>query len=103
MKEKGMISRSTNDSIDNPREVEVLIKFDLDTEECEILSGFEDERLAFQDPIDYTAKLLQMAWEKWVREKIGIICPVCEREAEDDWNFCPDCGYTWNLENKDES
>lgn len=77
-----------------PREVKVTIIFDLDSEECEIESGFEDSRYGFNDPIDYTAKLLQMALEKWIREKIGIVCPACGKDFEDDWNFCPECGYT---------
>lgn len=90
--QKGRIDPDPNN--DRSREVAVILKFDLDTEKLEIESGFEDKGLAFKDPIGYTTHLLQMGLEKWIREKVGMVCPGCSIEMDEDWDFCPKCGYT---------
>jgi len=90
--EKGLIDPDPGN--DNPREVVVALKFNLDTEKLEIDSGFKDTGLAFKDPIGYTTHLLQMALEKWIREEVGMICPGCSIEMAEDWDYCPKCGYT---------
>ena len=87
--EKGKIDVDPKNDI---REVAVILKFNLNTEELEIESGFEDAGLAFKDPIGYTTNLLQMGLEKWIREKVGMVCPNCSVEMEESWDFCPKCG-----------
>ncbi len=81
-------------NMDDKREVVVLLKFNLDTEELEIDSGFVKSGLAFKDPVGYTTHLLQLALEKWIREKVGMVCPNCSIEMDESWDFCPKCGYT---------
>lgn len=77
------------------RLIEVKIGFDIDEEEVKyIKSDFMDEQAGFKDPIGYTAKLIQMGLEKWMREKIGVTCPNCEGEFKEGWSFCPNCGWT---------
>lgn len=81
------------------KSVEVIIGFDVDEEEIVyIKSDFMDEELGFKDPIGYTAKLIQMALETWIRDKIGIHCPNCDFELEENWICCPNCG--WSTENE---
>jgi hypothetical protein len=81
--------------------VGIIIEFDLNTEEItNIKSDFMVESYEFKDPIGYTAKLLQMALEKWVREKIGVFCPECDTPIDEGWKFCPECG--WNNNNEKE-
>lgn len=78
-------------------DVKVLIGFNLDSEKITyIKSDFMDEKYNFKWPIEYTARLLQMALEKWIREKIGISCPKCDLDFQEEWKFCPNCG--WNPE-----
>lgn len=79
---------------DDVREISVVITFNLDTEKLTIDSGFETSGLVFKDPIGYTTHLLQMGLEKWIREKVGMICPNCSKDMEEDWDFCPACGYS---------
>ena len=97
--QKGIID--PDPSAENPRVVAVILNYDLDTEELVIDSGFEAIGLAFKDPIGYTTHLLQMALEKWIREKVGMICPGCSIEMDETWDYCPKCGYTL-LEEEDE-
>lgn len=83
------------------RIIEVLIGFNINTEEIEyIKSGFFDEVYGYKDPTGYTAKLIEMSLEKWIREKIGIFCPNCSNSMEENWAFCPVCG--WSSEVKEE-
>jgi len=75
--------------------IEVIIRFDTDKEEViDIESDFMNEKYNFKSPIEYTARLIQMALEKWIRDKIGIVCPECDNEFKEGWKFCPNCG--WN-------
>ena len=81
--------------------LEVVIGFNYEDEDIEyIKSDFLKESFGFKDPIEYTAKLMQMALEKWIREKIGLFCPSCERQLEENWQFCPTCG--WNSDNNND-
>jgi len=81
--------------------IEVVIGFDVNIEEIKyIKSDFMKEEYGFKDPIGYTAKLIQMSLEKWVREKIGIFCPNCDSAMEEGWIFCPNCG--WGSDEKSE-
>lgn len=78
--------------------VEVKIGFNITTEEIEyIKSDFLDEKLGYKEPIEYTAKLIAMGLDKWIRDKIGVFCPNCDAELQRGWVFCPNCG--WNSEN----
>lgn len=80
---------------DNKSIIEVVIGFNRDREIIEyIKSDFMDEETSYKDPIGYTAKLIQMGLEKWIRDKIGISCPKCDTEFKEEWEFCPYCG--WN-------
>lgn len=97
--EKGAINPDPKS--DEKRMISVILNWNLDTEELDIESGFEETGLAFKDPIGYTTHLLQMGLEKWIREKVGMICPGCSIEMEEDWDYCPKCGYTL-LEEVDE-
>ena len=75
--------------------IKVEVGFDFKDEEISyIRSDFLKEDLGFKDPIGYTAQLLQMALEKWVREKIGIFCPECDFTLEEGWAYCPECGWS---------
>jgi len=75
--------------------VEVRIGFDIDKEKItHIVSDFMSEQYGFKDPVGYTARLIQMGLEKWIREKIGIVCPNCSEDFKEEWKFCPNCG--WN-------
>jgi hypothetical protein len=75
--------------------IEVVIGFDRNKEEIKyIKSDFMNEDEGFKDPIGYTAQLIQMGLEKWIREKVGISCPNCDREFKEGWSYCPNCG--WN-------
>lgn len=77
--------------------IEVVIGFNANREEIEyIKSDFLNEEFGYKDPIGYTAKLIQMGLEKWLREKIGIFCPECEAQLEEGWAFCPSCGWSSN-------
>ncbi len=83
------------------RTIEVIIGFNLNDEEIEyIKSEFFNEAYGYKDPVDYTAKLIEMALEKWIREKIGIFCPECSVQMQEDWVFCPSCG--WSTEERKE-
>ena len=74
--------------------IEVTIGFNKDTEEIEyIKSDFMREGSGYKDPILYTAKLIQMGLEVWIKDKIGIECPNCGIEFKEEWTFCPDCGW----------
>ena len=76
--------------------IEVRIGFDRNKEEIiYIKSDFMDEDVGFKDPIGYTAQLIQMGLEKWIRDKVGIICNECNLEFQEGWSYCPNCG--WNL------
>lgn len=78
--------------------IEVTIGFNTDKEEIEyIKSDFLNNEYSFKDPIGYTAKLIEMGLEYWIREKIGVFCPECEVELQQGWSFCPSCG--WSMEN----
>lgn len=79
------------------REVKVTLVYNLDEDTVNIDSGFL--ALGFKDPIGYTAKLIEMALEKWIVEKIGVNCPKCEIPINPEWNFCPECGWTWKEKN----
>ena len=87
---------------DNPREVSVKLTYNLDTDDLIIDSEFENSGLVFKDPIGYTTHLLQMGLEKWIREKVGMICPNCSVDMDEDWDWCPKCGYSL-VEEEDES
>jgi hypothetical protein len=77
--------------------VEIKIGFDTDREEISYIeSDFMNEEYNYKDPIEYTVKLMEMALEKWIREKIGIICPNCDSTLEEGWLFCAYCGYDPN-------
>lgn len=79
--------------------IEVIIGFNLNDEEIEyIKSEFFNESYGYKDPIGYTAKLIEMALEKWIREKIGIFCPKCEEEMKENWIYCPNCGWSSETE-----
>lgn len=74
--------------------VEVIIGFNKNEERIEyIKSDFMDKDSNYKDPIGYTVKLIQMGLEHWIREKIGIFCPECDVEFQEDWKFCPNCGW----------
>lgn len=75
--------------------IEVVVGFDINEEEISyIKSDFMKEELGFKDGVGYTAKLLGMAMEKWIRENIGIFCPECNNKIEEKWSFCPNCGWS---------
>lgn len=77
--------------------VEVKIGFNIERDKIAFIdSDFMDERYNFKNPIDYTTKLIQMALEKWIRDKIGIFCPKCDKEFKEGWTFCPVCGWNAN-------
>lgn len=79
--------------------IEVVIGFNPEDEVIDyIKSDFMDEELGYKDPIGYTAKLIQMGLENWIREHIGITCPKCDYELEENWICCPNCG--WSTENE---
>jgi len=79
------------------RILEVVIGFDADREEIAyIKSDFLNKELLFKDPVGYTAQLIQMGLDKWIREKIGMFCPECDIELQEGWSYCPNCG--WNSE-----
>jgi hypothetical protein len=81
--------------MDNEDIIEVRIGFDRNREEIAyIKSDFMDEDAGFKDPIGYTAQLIQMGLEKWIRDKVGITCPECDLEFKEGWSYCPNCG--WN-------
>lgn len=81
--------------------IEVVIGFDRDREEIKyIKSDFMDKKYGFKDPIGYTAQLIQMGLEKWIRDKIGVYCPDCDSELEEDWQYCPKCGWNPNEKRK---
>jgi hypothetical protein len=82
------------DKIKEPKKVNIVLTFDLDTEELSIHSGFMDRKKDFKDPIGYTVNMLEMAIEKWIKENIGFYCPNCDAEMEEDWLYCPACGYS---------
>jgi len=83
------------DKVEAKRIVEVVVGFDVNEEKIDyIKSDFMDETLGFKDPIEYTAKLLQMGLEKWVRDNIGLLCPNCDAEIQENWRYCPECGWT---------
>lgn len=96
--EKGNIDPNKDDT----REVSVVLTYNLDTDELVIDSGFENSGMVFKDPIEYTTHLLQMGLEKWIREKVGMVCPSCSVDMDESWDFCPKCGYTL-LEEGDEN
>lgn len=81
---------------DEPKKlIEVTIGFNADREKIEyIKSDFMEEKYGFKDPIGYTAQLIQMGLEKWVRDNIGIFCPECDFELSEGWSFCPNCGWS---------
>lgn len=77
------------------RIIEVTIGFDTDREKIEyIKSDFLREDYSYKDPIGYTAKLIGMGLDWWVKEKIGLFCPECETELSEGWQFCPSCGWS---------
>ena len=83
-----------NPNNDDVRKVSVVLTYDLNTDELEIDSGFEKKQMVFADPIGYTTHLLQLGLEKWIREKVGMVCPNCSVEMNEDWDWCPKCGYS---------
>lgn len=77
------------------RVIEVTIGFNADREKIEyVKSDFLDEKYSYKDPVGYTAKLMEMGLEWWIRKKIGIFCPECEAELQEGWSFCPKCGWS---------
>lgn len=80
--------------------VEVVITYDLDNEDIEIKSGFMNNPEGFKDPIGYTSHLIELALEKWIREKIGITCPECGTELNPEWDYCPKCSWSWRIKNE---
>jgi hypothetical protein len=79
------------------RTIEVVIGFDATEEKIDyIKSDFINEEYGFKDPVGYTAKLIEMGLEWWIREKIGIFCPECDVEMDEGWQYCPKCG--WNCD-----
>ena len=76
------------------RIVIVTLTYGLDTDKLKIDSQFENPKFDFKDPIGYTSHLLQMALEKWIRERVGMVCPNCSLEMNEDWDWCPKCGYS---------
>lgn len=81
--------------------IEVTIGFNFNEEKIAFIkSDFMNEEYGFKDPIGYTAKLIQMGLETWIREHIGIYCPQCETELQENWIYCPSCG--WSTENESE-
>ena len=83
------------EDISKKRIIEVVIGFDATEEKVDyIKSDFMDESFGFKDPVGYTAKLIEMALENWIREKIGIFCPECDFELNEGWKFCPECGWS---------
>lgn len=83
------------------RIIEVTIGFDTEREKIDyIKSDFMNEENSFKDPVGYTARLIEMGLEHWIREQIGIFCPECDVELQEGWQFCPSCG--WNTEKKGE-
>ena len=87
--------------IDEKRIIDVTIGFNANDETIEYInSDFMNEKYGFKDPIGYTAKLIQMGLEHWIRKEIGIFCPECDSEIKEDWKYCPECG--WSMENDEE-
>lgn len=75
--------------------IKVIIAFNVAREEIEFIkSDFLDKKYGYKDPIGYTAKLIQMGLETWIREKIGVFCPDCDSQMDEGWSFCPNCGWT---------
>jgi hypothetical protein len=87
---------------DNKRTVSVTLTYNLNTEDLSIDSEFETSGLVFSDPIGYTTHLIQMGLEKWIREKVGMVCPNCSAEMDETWDWCPKCGYSLVDEVEDE-
>lgn len=85
---------NSNPNNDDVRKISVTLTYDLNTDELDIDSGFENKGIVFADPIGYTTHLLQMGLEKWIREKVGMICPNCSLQMNEDWDWCPKCGYS---------
>ena len=74
--------------------IEVRIGFNTTREEIQYInSDFMANAEEYKDPIGYTAQLLQMAYDKWLAENIGIFCPECDERMHQDWMFCPNCGW----------
>ena len=88
------VEKEDGDGVKENRVVTVTLSYGLDTDKLTIDSQFENTKLDFKDPIGYTTHLLQMALEKWIREKVGMVCPSCSLEMNEDWDWCPKCGYS---------
>lgn len=77
--------------------VEVKVGFDLDEEKIKYIeSDFMKNEDNYKHPIEYTARLLEFALEKWIREQVGVFCPNCDIELEEGWKYCPNCGWSEN-------
>jgi len=62
----------------------VLIEYLIDEDEIIVKSEF-------QDPTR-TLKLIQMGMEKWINEYIGRVCPYCDENIKENWEYCSYCG-----------
>ena len=77
--------------------IKITIGFNRDTEKIDFIdSDFMNKKADFKDPTGYTAQLIQMALEKWIRDTIGISCPECDGEFKEGWSYCPKCGWNPN-------
>jgi len=85
---------SSNPNNDDVRKVSVTLTYDLNTDELEIDSGFENKQMVFADPIGYTTHLLQLGLETWIRKRVGMVCPSCSNDMDESWDWCPKCGYS---------
>lgn len=74
--------------------ITVKVSFDDDNDKLTIESDFMNKD-GFKNPENDTLKLLQMAMEKWIIDKIGLYCPKCEIKIKPEWSYCPNCGWTW--------
>ena len=62
----------------------VLIEYLIDTDEITVKSEFKDP--------ERTLKLIQMGLEKWITTYIGLRCPDCDEDVQQNWDYCGYCG-----------
>ena len=88
------VEKEDGEKVEDNRTVSIILTYGLDTDKLKIDSQFENPKYDFKDPIGYTTHLLQLALEKWIIERVGMVCPSCSVEMNEDWDWCPKCGYS---------
>lgn len=64
--------------------IKVLIEYHGNTDEITIKSEFKD--------VNQTLKLIALAHDKWLKDKIGFKCPNCGTLIDSKWEYCANCG-----------